>query len=117
MAAPTVISNTGKAPTVGFATTAISNLVRENEERVETAEEEILADEANTTQAVVISDPGLEVSVSGTALSNFAAPAIGAALTAGDVAGYVTESRLSRTRTLARWSGRVKKEDSIDSIS
>jgi len=117
MAAPAVLANTGKTPTIGFATTAISNLVRDTEDRVETSEEELLIGEDNTTQAVINSDPGLEIGVSGTALTSFTAPAIGSALTAGDLAGYVTESRLSRTRTLARWSGRVKKEDSIDAIS
>ena len=117
MAAPTVIANTGKTPSIGFAADPVANLVRETEERVETAEEELLISEAGTTDAVVISDPGIEIGFQGTALTSFTAPAIGAALTAGGLAGYVTESRLSRSRTLARFSGRVKKEDSIDAIS
>ena len=117
MAEPIINANTGKTPTMGFATAAISGLLRDSEDVIETGEQDVLIGEDDTTQAVIYTDLGKQIGVSGTMLTGFTAPAIGAALTAGDVAGYVTESRISRGRTLARVSLRVKKEDSISAIS
>jgi len=114
MAAPVVINNTGMQPAIGFtALTEIEDVLRQTQETTETAEEEILMGEAGTTQAVVISDRGLEVGLEGTALTGLTQPEIGAALTADGVAGYVTDSRFRRTATLTRVSLRVKKEDSV----
>ena len=113
MAEPIINANTGKTPTMGFATAAISGLLRDSEDVIETGEQDVLIGEDDTTQAVIYTDLGKQIGVSGTMLTGFTAPAIGAALTAGDVAGYVMESSVSRTRNLNRVRIMVEKPDSI----
>jgi hypothetical protein len=117
MAAPSVINLVNKEPVIGFATAAIANTLRAEETITPTADVEEVEGEDAAVCAVVTSNPGFEASANGTALTGYTAPEIGAAATVGDIAGYCTDSKVSRTSTLARFQVATKKEDSITTIS
>jgi len=119
MADPVLIhANTGKTPLYGFDNaTAIANLKRESEDEIQTGERDELIGEDDTTQVVVFSDLGVQVLVSGTVLTGFTKPIIGAAFTAGGVAGYIMESVKTCSRNLNRWRGMVEKPDAITTVS
>lgn len=118
MAAPSTQQITGKTPMIGFtALEAIANALRSEETETPIAEVEEVEGETGEVEAVVTSDPGMEVGASGTALSSYTNPAIGAALTVGGVAGYCIEARISRTPTLARFACKTRKEDSITTVA
>lgn len=116
--APTIHYNANMEPEFTLdPATAISNLVRETEEEIQTGERDELIGEADTTQAVIFSDLGVQVSVSGTMLTGYALPAIGAAQTAGGVSGYVMDASIQRTRNLNKVRLMVEKPDAITAIS
>ncbi len=104
-------------PVIGFATAAPSNVLRESEDRIEIGERDELIGEDDTTLSEIYTDLGVQVKVSGTMLSGFTKPAIGAALTLGGVAGYVMDSGISRTTNLNRVRLMVEKPNSISAIS
>ncbi len=117
MAEPIINANTGKTPAWGFATDAVSNLHRESEDVIETGERDELIGEDDTTQAVIYTDLGKQVALAGTMLTGYTAPAIGAAMTAGGISGYVMESAISRSRNLNRVRLMVELPDAITAIS
>jgi hypothetical protein len=113
MTTPSVQYATGKEPAIGFATAAIANASRDEENVVETGDVEEVEGEAGAVESVITSNLGKEVSVNGTALSGMTLPEIGDALTAADLDGYCTAASMSSTPTLSRFNLGVKKEDSI----
>ena len=114
---PVILTNTGMTPVFGFSTAAIANLMRESEDEIQTAERDELIGEADTTQAVIYTDRGVQVAVGAVMLSGFTLPAIGAALTAGGKAGYVMEANLSRSKNLNRVRLMVELPDSITAVA
>ena len=114
---PIIHASTNMTPVFGFETDALSNVLRESEDREETGDRDELIGEADTTIAEIYTNLGVKLSAAGTMLTGYTKPAIGAALTLGGVAGYVIDSAISRAKNLNRVRVAVEKPNSIATIS